>query len=317
MDKNEKRKDVQGIVPIIPIPFREDESIDEPSLRREIDFAASCGVSAICLPAYGSEFYKLSDEERLRVVRIAVEHAAGRMLVIAQSNHVSSRVALSIAQANVKAGADLISIAIPRLFALPNDDLLRFLEPILNGVDAPFLVQDFNPGGVAIGADFAVSLLERCPNFRYLKLEEALLVQKVMAIREATRDKVGVLEGWGGLYMMELIPAGICGTMPGLGMADLLGRVFTLRKAGKSSEALDLFSMVLPQIVFSLQNLELYMYCEKRLLQARSLIPNAVRRRASYTLDSFTAHHVEELTKRVLYAIESLRAPEQVTAIED
>jgi 4-hydroxy-tetrahydrodipicolinate synthase len=315
MRPSRKPAEVQGVVPVIPIPFGEDESIDEQALRREIDFAAACGVSAICLPAYGSEFYKLSEEERYRVVSIAVEQGAGRLLVIAQSNHVSSRVALSLARANVSAGADLISIAIPRVFALPNDDLLRFLETILNGVDVPFLIQDFNPGGVTMGTDFARSLWDRCPNFRYVKLEEVLLASKVMAIRHATDDRVGVLEGWGGLYLMELIPAGICGCMPGLGMADLLNYVFSLRKAGKSAEAVDLFSMVLPQIVFSLQNLELYLYCEKRLLQSRGVVPNTLCRQAAYTPDALTARYVDELTERVLRAITLLPASEQATII--
>ena len=67
--------DLFGVVPIVPTPFREDEEIDEDALRRLIDFAIAGGIKAVCLPAYASEFYKLSDDEKLRVVKIAVEHA--------------------------------------------------------------------------------------------------------------------------------------------------------------------------------------------------------------------------------------------------
>ena len=80
----------------------------------------------------------------------------------------------------------------------------------------PVLIQDFNPGGVTIGPDFCRRLVELCPNFRYAKLEEPMMASKVLAVREATEDRVGVLEGWGGLYMMDLIGVGICGVMPGL-----------------------------------------------------------------------------------------------------
>jgi 4-hydroxy-tetrahydrodipicolinate synthase len=58
---------VTGVVPVIPMPFLADEQIDQAALCRLIDFAVSCGVGAICLPAYGSEFYKLSDIERTEV----------------------------------------------------------------------------------------------------------------------------------------------------------------------------------------------------------------------------------------------------------
>ena len=36
--------------------------------------------------SHASEFYKLTDDERLRVVSVAVKHAAGRIKIIAQSN---------------------------------------------------------------------------------------------------------------------------------------------------------------------------------------------------------------------------------------
>jgi 4-hydroxy-tetrahydrodipicolinate synthase len=289
---------------VISIPFDANEDIDETALRRLIDFAVQAGVSAICLPAYGSEFYKLSDVERAGVVKIAVEQAAGKLLVMAQSNHGSSKIALSIARENIRAGADLISIAIPRMFALSDDDLLRYLQHVLNGVDVPCLIQDFNPGGATVSVDFVVRLRSECANFRYLKLEEPLAAPKVGAILEATHGEVGVLEGWGGLYMMELIPVGICGVMPGLALADILNRVFHLRKEGKAVEAFELYEKVLPQIVHSLQNMEFYLYCEKRLLEARGLLTDARRRVATYTPDAATLRYVDELNDRILGLVE-------------
>src|ERR1700761_2910081 len=100
--------DLFGVVPIVPTPFREDEEIDEKALRNLIDFAIAGGIKAVCLPAYASEFYKLTDEEKLRVVRIAVDQAAGRIQIVAQSNHPSLRTAIHLAQANVEAGADVV-----------------------------------------------------------------------------------------------------------------------------------------------------------------------------------------------------------------
>src|ERR1700749_4514100 len=96
--------DLFGVVPIVPTPFREDEEIDEDALRRLIDFAIGAGIKAVCLPAYASEFYKLTDDEKLQVVKIAVDQAAGRIQIVGQSNHPSLKVAIRLAQANVKAG---------------------------------------------------------------------------------------------------------------------------------------------------------------------------------------------------------------------
>ena len=303
--EQDKRRELGGAVPVIPMPFDECEGVDEDALRRLVEFAVARGIGAICLPAYASEFYKLSEQERIRVVQVAVSQAAGRVLVIAQSNHPSSRLALAMAQTHVANGADLIAVAIPRQFPLSDDDLLHYLTPILTGVKVPCLVQDFNPGGPTVSLDFVKRLRDECPNLRYLKLEEPLLQRKVLAIREATGDEIKVLEGWGGLYMMELIPAGICGVMSGLALADVLNLVFSLRKANKTAEAVRLYERVLPQIVFALQNMELFVYCDKRLLQARGVLANARCRSASLTPDPYAEDYVNELNDRVLQVIES------------
>jgi 4-hydroxy-tetrahydrodipicolinate synthase len=303
METAKNGRGVDGVVPVVPIPFGANEAVDEHQLRRLIDFAVSAGVGAVCLPAYGSEFYKLSDRERARVVNIAIEQARGRLLVIAQANHGSARVAAATAREYAERGASLISVAMPRQFALGEDDLLRYLAQVFHSVTVPCLLQDFNPGGATVSAGFVARLESECPNFRYIKLEEPLMAAKVDSIRQATGGRVAVLEGWGGLYMMELIPAGICGIMPGLALADGLNRVFDLRRSGDFEGAMRLFEAFLPQIVFSLQNLELFLYCEKRLLELRGLLSNARCRSASLTPDAWTAKYVDQLNQRILLVL--------------
>ncbi len=292
--------EIDGIVPIIPTPFHPDGAIDEEGLRRLVEFCVAGPATAICLPAYGSEFYKLAEEERLRVVGIAVEQAAGRTPVIGQANHGSARVAIDLAQRMEALGASMISVAAPRLFALGEVDLERYFTTLCREIRAPLLIQDFNPGGATVGADFARRLHAACPNFRYLKLEEPLMAAKVRAIREATADKVGVLEGWGGLYMLELIPAGIRGVMPGTPLLQVLDRVYRQRKAGDAAAAYRAFQGILPFIVFELQHLELFLQVDKRLLKAMGLIASAHVREATLTLDQDTEAYAEWLIAQVL-----------------
>jgi 4-hydroxy-tetrahydrodipicolinate synthase len=298
--------ELRGVVPVIPTPFRADESIDFDGVIACIEFAVRCGVCAVCLPAYGSEFYKMTELERYQVVATAIRAAAGRVAVIAQSNHPSARCAAELAQRHAALGADLISFAIPRQFAIPAADQIDYCRTICLAAEKPVLIQDFNPGGPTVGADFARALLEQCPNFRYLKLEEPLMSGKVRAIREATRGQVGVLEGWGGMYVLDLIPAGVCGLMPGLGAADLLQTIWQLGTGGRIDEALDLFEHLLPQLVFSLQSLELFLCLEKRLLAERGVLAAASVhvRRPTWTPDTETLEYGLRLNRRVVAAAE-------------
>jgi dihydrodipicolinate synthase/N-acetylneuraminate lyase len=300
-----KPRELGGAVPIVPIPFDEADNIDEEGLRRLVEFAAGSGFAGVCLPAYGSEFYKLSDEERIFVVKTAVDQAAGRLLVVAQSNHGASRIALQMARKHVENGADLISVAVPRTFALSDEDLVRYFKPVLNGVDVPSLVQDYYPTGSTVGPNFVSRLSAECPLFHYLKLEEPQVTTKIVAIAAAVKDRVKVLDGMAGLYLMELIPAGVAGVMSGMAIADALNVVFQLRLSQRSEEAFELYQKLLPFIVFGLQNFELWLYCEKRLLQARGLISSARCRNASVAPDLYTIRYVDELGERIMHTLQN------------
>jgi len=300
---------LQGIVPIIPTPFHEDQGVDWESLRAVVDFACASGACAMCLPAYASEFYKLSEDERRRAIAEAVKQASGRIPVVGQVNFFSAKHAAETALDAQRTGADAISVSVPRLFPLGERDIFRYFDRILSAIDVPLIIQDFNPGGPTVSLDFIASLHRAHPHFRYIKLEEPMMASKVEAVVQKTSGEVGVLEGWGGMYMLDLIPAGICGVMPSLGAADVLARVFRLAKQGRMDEGYETFREVLPLIVFSLQNLELLHHVEKSLLAARGIISKAVVRDASLEPSPHDRQQIVFLTNKVLDALDRLNLP--------
>jgi 4-hydroxy-tetrahydrodipicolinate synthase len=310
-----ERFHIDGVVPIIPTPFHADETIDFASLQALIDFAIAANCSAICLPAYASEFYKLSDEERIAVAREAVL-AARRVPVIGQANHAAARLAAKSARDLQAAGVDAVAVAVPRLFGLPEPDIFRYFDTVLSAIEIPLLIQDFNPGGPTLSPQFIADLHRLHPHFRYIKLEEPLMAAKIKAILDATAGEVGVLEGWGGMYLLELIEAGICGVMPGLALADLLSRAFRLAAAGHKQAAYDIFSAVLPQIVFSLQNMELFHHAEKRLLAQRGILPGATVRDLTISPHPIDAAHIDFLNQQILARLDRLHMPHNPAKLE-
>jgi 4-hydroxy-tetrahydrodipicolinate synthase len=66
---------------------------------------------------------------------------------------------------------------------------------------------------------------------------------------------------------------------------------------------------VLPQIVFSLQNMELYHHAEKRLLAARSIIEPTFVRELSLRLNSLDAQQIAFLNGNVLRLLDRLGMP--------
>lgn len=298
MAKQKKIK-LHGVVPVIPIPFRANETIDVPSLKRVVDFVAQKNMAGMCLPAYGSEFYKLSEAERIQVVEVAIDANKKRIPVMAQANHPSAKHAADLAKRYQRMGADIISFAIPRQFATSDADILRYCGKICDAVSIPVLIQDFNPGGGTIDADFIEALHRRHRNFLFAKLEEPLIVDKLTRIREQVGNKVSILEGWGGYYMLEAIPNGICGIMPGVPYCELLDIIYKAREAGDNDRAYDLFASVAPIMNFTLQNFELFLQVEKRMLVKRGIFKMAHMRDLTLTPSAPNLEYVDLLINQL------------------
>jgi 4-hydroxy-tetrahydrodipicolinate synthase len=300
---------IDGIVPIVPTPFDAQARIDWRALDQLLDFARGIDVSAVCLPAYASEFYKLSDGERREIIAHAVRHAAHRVPVIAQANAGSAVHAAELARFAQDAGAAAVAVAAPRQFAVAERDLLRYFDRILSAIDIPLVLQDYNPGGPTASVGFITDLHRVHPHFRWIKLEEPLMATRVKSILDATSGAVGVLEGWGGMYLLDLVLAGISGVMPSLSLADVLARIFRLAKGGNRQEAYDIFARTLPQIVYSLQNMELYHHAEKRLLVARGIIQVSFVRDLQLELSPLDAEQIDFLNANILALLDSLKMP--------
>ena len=290
---------LRGVVPVVPTPFGPDESVDTESLAAVVDWIAGQGLAGMCLPAYGSEFYKLTEAERDQVVGVAVEANGGRVPVVAQANHVSSRAAAELARRYTGMGADVISFAIPRQFGSSDADIVDYCAAVAAATPCPILIQDFNPGGPTMGADLISELHDRCGNFRFVKLEDPMMVDRLISIRSATGDGIGILEGWGGLYMLEGVAAGIDGIMPGAAIADLLDSVFAAAESQSWERAHDLFGALLPYIGFSLQDFELFLQMEKRALVRRGLIGSPTVRALSHTPSAAVSAHIDFLIDQV------------------
>lgn len=297
---------IDGVIPIIPTPFTAQGTPDWASLKSLLDFAVSGRVSAVCLPAYASEFYKLRDSERRDMVVHAVDLIQGKLPVIGQVNHVSTDYVSETARDLEKVGASAISVAVPRMFGLPERDLLRYFDRILQSISIPLLIQDFNPGGPTLSLSFLKQLRGQHAHFKYLKLEEPLMAERVRQIVDGTGGELGVLEGWGGMYMIELIKAGICGVMPGLAVSDILQLVWNKARHGDQDGAYTDFTAVLPQITYSLQSLEFFHHAEKALLVARGVLPDAAVREATLTIGPDDQTHIQFLNRKMLELAEKL-----------
>src|SRR5260370_40790876 len=85
---------LHGIFVPMLTPLNADETLDEASLRKLVDFLVGAGVHGIWAMATTGEFAGLPEAERARGVSATVEQVGGRVPVIANIGDSSTTLAL-------------------------------------------------------------------------------------------------------------------------------------------------------------------------------------------------------------------------------
>ena len=103
--------------------------------------------------------------------------------------------------------------------------------------------------------------------------------------------------------MLEAVPGGAIGIMPGVPIADLLQAVFEYLQSGQGQSAYKTFASVLPYIAFTLQNFELFLQMEKQLLVRRNIFRSAICRSATWNPDDDITKHISVLIDHVMQTL--------------
>ena len=75
-----------GVWPVMLTPFHTDKSIDEKGLRVLVNWYIDSGVDGLFASCQSSEIFDMNLEERVRVAKITVDQAAGRVPVVASGH---------------------------------------------------------------------------------------------------------------------------------------------------------------------------------------------------------------------------------------
>ena len=285
---------MEGIYNIVPTPFDESGAIDEPSLRRLIDFVIGTDVDGLTILGFLGEAAKLSEGERARVIDVTLEVADGRVPVVVGATAQALDPCLRHARDAAGRGAAGLLVAPPRT-ARPNERSVRqHYEALCETVGVPVVVQDFpTSSGVYMTPAFIGSLVAERPQCRYLKLEDDPTAQKVTAIL-AENPGVAIFGGLGGNFMLEELQRGAVGMMTGFGFPEILVSIYRHFRAGREERARDIFYRYLPLIRYENQpglNLPL----RKLIYTMRGAMDHAAPRRPYPPLDEVTLTEIQAL----------------------
>lgn len=135
-----KYTDIRGIIVPILTPMDENEQINLPVLREQIERMIVGGVNGIFPLGTNGEAYILSEKEKLEVLETAIDQVAGRVPVYAGTGCISTAETIRLSKAAQKMGADVLSIITPSFAAASQHELYEHYTAIARQVDIPIVL---------------------------------------------------------------------------------------------------------------------------------------------------------------------------------
>src|SRR5512133_1109519 len=104
---------ITGSIVALATPMHEDGSVDYPSLRKLVDWHIAEGTDCIGAVGTTGESPTVNLQEHHEIIRVCVEHARGRVPIMAGTGANSTAEAIELARAAKKVGADCHLSVVP------------------------------------------------------------------------------------------------------------------------------------------------------------------------------------------------------------
>ena len=193
----------RGVIPAIITPFKEDMSLDEEGLKRNIEYLSKTGISGIVPCGTTGEAATLTFEEHKRVVEIAVENS--RVPVIAGTGSNNTREAVELTCHAAEAGADAALLITP-YYNKPNDrGMFEHFKVVAESCDIPIVLYNVpKRTGIDLKPEL-VAKLSRLKNIVAIKEASGSLSQLSQIIEQTQGSDFSVLCGDDDLTLPSMV----------------------------------------------------------------------------------------------------------------
>jgi len=232
-------KKIEGIfVPNI-VPLDENGEINEPELRRYVDWLIENGAHGLYPNGSTGEFTRFTSEERWRIVQIVCEQSRGKGLVLAGAAEANVRETLRACETYLEFGARAVAIVAPYYYKLSAESVYAYFCEIAR--HTPIDITLYNIPIFASAIDAAT--LQRLAEFpRIVGIKDSsgdmAGMLRMMAAVQAMRPDFVFLSGWEAALAPMLMMGCQGGTNATSGVApEATRKIFDLVKAKRFDEA--------------------------------------------------------------------------------
>ena len=133
-------KPIVGSIVALVTPMHDDGSVDYDALRRLIDWHIAEGTDCIGVVGTTGESPTVTVEEHCEIIRVAVEHARGRVPIMAGAGANSTHEAIELTSYAKQVGADCTLQVVPYYNKPSQEGIYQHFKAIAEAVDIPVVL---------------------------------------------------------------------------------------------------------------------------------------------------------------------------------
>ena len=179
---------ITGSLVAIVTPMLKDGALDLPRFRKLIDWHVAEGTDGIVVVGTTGESPTVDFDEHKELIRIAVEHARGRIPIIAGTGANSTAEAIELAESAKKHGATAQLSVVPYYNKPTQEGQYQHFRKIAESVELPMILYNVPARTVADLQNDTVLRLAQVPGIIGLKDATANLERGTDLIRRAPRN---------------------------------------------------------------------------------------------------------------------------------
>jgi 4-hydroxy-tetrahydrodipicolinate synthase len=238
--------DWTGVFPAVTTQFHKDERLNLEATARHIEVLLDAGVQGIIVLGSLGENTTLEPDEKLDVVRMAVETVAGRVPVLSGVSENSTTLAKRYVRDVEDAGADGVMVLPAMIYKSAPEETMAHFRDVAGATGLPILIYN-NP--IAYGVDITPQMFQQLadvPNFTAIK-ESSGDTRRITDILNACGDRYNIFVGLDDLAL-EGICLGAKGWVAGTGLAFPKENqyLWDLASAGWLEEAREIYRWYMP-----------------------------------------------------------------------
>ena len=267
--------ELNGIIPSLHTPFKNNKSIDYKSLEKSVLHTIDTNCAGMLLSAVAGETQNLTFNEKAEMIEFVLDISRNIIPIIFGCSSQKIEEIYSLVDLARQKKIKWVLIQAP--LNLDEGDLIVFYKKINEIGPSHLMIQDLSWDGYGLSDAIIQNLMNEVSNFKSLKVEVVNSGKKYSNIINLTKNKLHLTGGWAATGFIEAMRRGVHGFIPST-METIYNSVYNLMINNEEKEARKLFYRILPAISFAHQHIDISIKFYKMLRVAEEIFSTDVCR---------------------------------------